>query len=134
MKKYENSLFVGNVLKRWVEEYRDITKLECIIVGEEVLLYKTQNGNYVPAEDLNLDKLFAGRRVKAIEKVEPVKESKVSPDLIIMPAISLVDASKPKNNDPDGTLGLFVDKDTLVPYADYVKSNQNQTGVSSFKK
>lgn len=133
MKNYDDKLFVGNIMQRTIFEDRVVgpmivsTNINCWVVKENAVLYKTKNGGYVDIDVLNLEGLFAPLKVRAVDKIEVEKDSKkTSSGLTVMPAVSLSDVSKPTTeNGHDGVLGQFVDADSLVSYIDF-RNNQSK--------
>jgi len=140
-KKYDQKLFVGNIMQRTMFEDHVIGPMtvssytNCWVIKRNALLYKTKNGGYVDIDVLNLDGLFAPLKTKIVDKVEIETCSKeTSNGLTVMPAVSLSDVSNPtKEYESGGVLGLFVDADSLVPYIEFRNNQTKDVGAGRSK-
>lgn len=121
-----DNLFVGNIVQRtWQETKSDgikaSGKIYSLILKENAILYKTQNGGYVDIEDLNKKRYY-----KSVDKVvlEYGAESSKK-GILVMPAASLSKArEETEKNGFDGTLGIFVDLDSLKSYNSYENTEE----------
>lgn len=129
MKNLEEQLYIGNIMQRtWNETSSNGVKakgeIRCILREENALLYKTKKGGYVYLESLKKRSDY-----KSVDKVEILDTYQTSKNNIaVMPAVALSEAGNPtKTWGLDGTLGLFIDSDTLKSY----NSLKNNEDISS---
>lgn len=116
----KNAVFyVGNIMQRTLNEtscnaFTMVVKSEisCFILKENAILYKTKNGGFVDVDNLSKKSDY-----KKVNKVA-IKDrfEKTNNGIAIMPTVAISDAAKQTTSwGMDGTLGLFVDSESLSP-------------------
>ena len=114
--KNENRIYTGNIMVRTYVEDEVIGPnkvdghITCSKIKENAYLYKTTNGGYVDLEDV-----LKKSDYRKVDKVEIGDSSVFSKNgITIMPAVALSKAEEStKSHGSDGTLGLFVDLESL---------------------
>ena len=132
MNNLEEQLYVGNIMQRtWHEISSNGVKakgeIKCNLIEENAILYKKKNGGYVYLE--NLRKKSDYKKVDKVEILDCYQPSKNN--IVVMPAVALSEASNPTETwGSDGTLGLFIDSDTLKSY-NSLKNNEDVTSKNT---
>ena len=125
----EQSLYVGNIMQRtWYEnEQKELYPAAegnymMFVKKEKAVLYKTKNGVYVDIDDLLKKADF--RKVDKVEILDKAESSKNG--ITIMPAVALSEVgNETKSWGLDGTLGTFVDSESLTPYNELEKEENS---------
>lgn len=122
MNGYEDRLYVGNIMQRTLIEtgshgFNEFKGNDFLFLRKEnAVLFKTSSGVFVEADKIKLNGLFSNLKIKSLDKLEAKDLSYDFGDITVMPASDL-------NN--QFIYGWFVDKNTLVPYNEFMQNNQS---------
>ena len=134
MKNYDNKLYIGNIMQRNIFNNNTMNpNINCWIIKEDAVLYKTQKDGFVDVDELNLNSFLVSMKIKTIEKVEIEKvEKQTKNGLTIMPAIF---PDYINNTFSEDIAETFVDGNSLVSIIDYMNGPfiEDEIGLNKIK-
>lgn len=124
MRDLEEKVYIGKVFKRSysiTKEEKEKGEKVCKLMNEKAVLYKTETGGFAYLSDLQKKSDY--NEVDRIEMTDCCEYTKNG--ILVMPAISLSELEiQTESFGSDGTLGLFVDSDSLVAYNSIINTKR----------